>query len=153
VLAVSLLGFGTALLLRPRDRITAESWQKIRIGMTEEEVAEILGGRGENYEKFLAQYVHLGKEPLAPLGPLAPEPWAPLGPLAPVPAHFEYETPSLEEPENKGVVEGRVKVWTGRRGIIAIEFDQDNHVCWKAFRGGRWINQGILDRLHAWLGW
>jgi hypothetical protein len=26
VLAVSLLGFGTALLLWPRDRITAESW-------------------------------------------------------------------------------------------------------------------------------
>ena len=39
VLAVSLLGFGTALLLWPRDRITAESWQKIRIGMTEDEVA------------------------------------------------------------------------------------------------------------------
>ena len=30
VLAVLLLGFGTALLLWPRDRITAESWQKIR---------------------------------------------------------------------------------------------------------------------------
>jgi hypothetical protein len=46
VLAVLLLGFGTALLLWPRDRITAESWQKIRIGMTENEVAEILGGPG-----------------------------------------------------------------------------------------------------------
>jgi len=46
VLAVSLLGFGTALFLWPRDRITAESWQKIQIGMTEEEVAEILGGPG-----------------------------------------------------------------------------------------------------------
>jgi hypothetical protein len=46
ILAVSLLGFGTALLLWPRDRITAESWQKIRIGITEDEVAEILGGLG-----------------------------------------------------------------------------------------------------------
>ena len=38
VLGVSLLGFGTALLLWPRDRITAESWHKIRIGMTVKEV-------------------------------------------------------------------------------------------------------------------
>jgi len=43
VLAVLLLGFGTALLLWPRDRIGAESWQKIRIGMTESEVENILG--------------------------------------------------------------------------------------------------------------
>ena len=43
VLAVSLLGFGTALFLWPRDRITAESWEQIRVGMTEKEVVEILG--------------------------------------------------------------------------------------------------------------
>jgi hypothetical protein len=33
VLVVSLLGFGTALLLWPRDRITKESWDEIRLGM------------------------------------------------------------------------------------------------------------------------
>ena len=52
-LAVSLLGFGTALLLWPRDRITAESWQKIQVGMTEDEVADILGGPGMTCEEYL----------------------------------------------------------------------------------------------------
>jgi hypothetical protein len=46
VLAVLLLGFGAAIFLWPRDRITAESWEKIRIGMTSEEVEKILGGPG-----------------------------------------------------------------------------------------------------------
>ena len=55
VLAVSLLGFGTALLLRPRDRITAESWRKIRIGMTEDEVEEILGRPAMTYKEADAQ--------------------------------------------------------------------------------------------------
>ena len=49
VLAVALLGFGTASLLWPRDRITAESWQKIRIGMTEKEVEGVLGEPGLNW--------------------------------------------------------------------------------------------------------
>ena len=130
VLAVSLLGFGTALLLWPRDRITVESWQKIRIGMTENEVAEILGNPGMNYEKFTAQWLEkLGR------------------------ALFEIEDPTLEEPEGKGVVGDRVKIWTGRRGIIGIELDQDSHVRWKLFRGAQWINGSILDRLRDWLGW
>ena len=62
VLAVSLLGFGTALLLWPRDRITVESWQKIRIGMTEDEVAEILGGPRMSWSEFEARYVALQKQ-------------------------------------------------------------------------------------------
>ncbi|HMF17746.1 MAG TPA: hypothetical protein VKE98_11100 [Gemmataceae bacterium] len=53
VLAVSLLGFRAALLLWPRDRITAESWHKIRIGMTEKEVAEMLGGPGMFWKETL----------------------------------------------------------------------------------------------------
>jgi hypothetical protein len=134
VLAVSLLGFGTALLLWPRDRITAESWQKIRIGMTEDEVAEILGGQGMSYEEYWAQYDRREKE-------LGRRP-------------FEIEELGMEEPEaRRHFVQDRVKVWTGRRGSIAIELDQDNHVCWKHFQGYRWINGGILDRLRDWLGW
>ena len=46
VLAVLLLGFGAAIFLWPRDRITAESWEKIQLGMTVEEVQDILGGPG-----------------------------------------------------------------------------------------------------------
>jgi hypothetical protein len=135
VLAVSLLGFGTALLLWPRDRITVESWQKIRIGMTEEEVAEILGGPSMTFKAVLAENDRLKKE----LGR----------------APFEFEDLTLEEPADKGfsVDWDRVKVWSGRRGRIAIELDQDNHVGWKDFEGGRWINGGIIDRLRGWLGW
>ena len=141
VFAVSLLGLGTALLLWPRDRITAESWQKIRIGMTEDEVAEILGGPGMTFNEFFAERQRLEEEMFfAPTKVVH-------GP------RFEVEDPSLEEPEDKAVVGDRAKVWTGQRGIILIDLDQDNHVCWKRFHGGRWTNGGILDRLRDWLGW
>jgi hypothetical protein len=136
VLAVSLLGFGTALLLWPRDRITAESWQKIRIGMTEEEVVEILGGAGLTREEHLAQNDRLEKEPGQP--------------------PFQIENFRLEEPESKGFLfwdSDRLRIWNGRRGMIVIELDEDSHVRWKHFQGGRWDNGNILDRVRDWLGW
>jgi len=135
VLAVSLLGFGTALLLWPRDRITAESWQKIRIRMTEDEVAEILGGPGASWEEADAEYWRLADELGRPPRVL--------------------EDPKLKEPEAGNLVREnreRVKIWIGRRGSIAIELDQDNHVCLKIFEGGRWNNPVVLDRLRDWLG-
>src|SRR5262249_25943730 len=113
VLAVSPLGFGTALLLWPRDRITAESWQKIRIGMTEEEVAEILGEPGMTSEEAARQFLRLENE--------------------------------LGQP--------RLKAWTGRRGVMFIELDQENQVRWKHFERRRRTNGGILDRLRDWLDW
>ena len=133
VLAVLLLGFGTALLLWPRDRITAESWQKIRIGMTEDEAVDILGGPGMVWQEANAEYWRLADE-------LGHPPW-------------EFQGPLLEQSTDKIVVADTVKVWTGRRGNIMIELDQDNLVCWKHFQGVRWTNQGVLDRLRDWLGW
>ena len=134
VLAVSLLGLGTALLLWPRDRITVESWQKIQIGMTEKEVAEILGGAGMNYWDAWDGHAALEKELGRPL--------------------FETEDPTLEEPKEppRHLVTGS-RIWSGHRGIIFVEFDQENRVCCKEFQGGRWINAGVLDRLRDWLGW
>jgi hypothetical protein len=133
-LVVLVLGFGTALLLWPRDRITAESWQKIRIGMTEDEVAEILDNPGMTDEEALAQYVALEKELGRP--------------------PFENEGPRMEEPKEppRHLVTGS-RIWSGHRGIIFVEFDQENRVCCKEFQGGRWINAGVLDRLRDWLGW
>jgi hypothetical protein len=134
VLAVSLLGFGTALLLWPRDRITAESWQKIRIGMTEDEVAEILGGPSRNREEARAEYVRLQNELGRP--------------------PYEIDDPWLEEPAVRFRLGWeRVKIWTGRRGRIKIELDHDNHVGWKGFQRVRWTNGSILDRLRDWLDW
>ena len=131
VLAVLLLGFGTALLLWPRDRITVESWQKIRIGMTEDEVAEILGGPSITGEEARAEYVRL-------LNELGRPP-------------YEIDDPWLEEPDDQRLVGHRTRIWIGRRGAIGIELDQDNHVCWKGFHGVRWTN--LLDRLRDWLSW
>jgi len=131
VLAVLLLGFGTALFLWPRERITAESWQKIRIGMTEEEVAEILGGPGMSREETRAEYlrllIELGRPP------------------------YETDEPWLDEPTLADRLVW-LRVWTGQRGRIKIELDHDNHVVWKGFQRVRWINGGILDRLRDWLG-
>jgi hypothetical protein len=134
VLVVSLLGFGTALLLWPRDRITVESRQKIRTGMTEDEVAEILGSRGITYEEAEAQYQRLEKEVGKP--------------------PFDIEGARLQEPEDERfAVLHRARIWIGRRGSIEIEFDQDNRVWWKSFQGVRWNNGSILDRLRDWLDW
>src|SRR5262249_21393425 len=116
VLVVSLLGFGTALLLWPRDRITAESWKKIRIGMTEDEVAELLGSPGMTYDEVNALYHRQEKELGRP--------------------PYEIEDPRLEVPEFRNfVVWDRAKIWMGRRGSIVIELDQENHVCWTGFQG------------------
>ena len=129
VLAVSLLGFGTALFLWPRDRITVESWQKIRIGMTEDEVAEILGGPGMSWEEREAKQnaiaKNVGKDPFVPN------------------EVFLYEPPL--------VIVGTDKYWLGPRGMIAIFFDQEQgHVCSKRFNGWR---SDFWDSLRDWLGW
>ena len=101
--------------------------------MTEEDVAEILGGPGMSPEEDRAELDRLQNE----LGR----------------APFETEDPRLEEPEVRPfLVWDRVRIWNGRRGSIMIELDQENHVRWKAFQGVRWINGNILDRLRDWLG-
>src|SRR5262249_56779776 len=95
VLVVLLVGFGTALYLWPRDRITAESWQKIRIGMTEDEVAEILGGPGMRREEDIAENDRLEKELGRP--------------------PFEIEDTLLEEAGKRLHVCGnRLQIWEGR---------------------------------------
>ena len=126
VLAVSLLGFATALLLWPRDRITAESWQKIRIGMTEEEVTEILGGPGINVEDFWSEYwLKKKKQGLSLAG-------------------FSHEG---------AVVTEAATYWVGRSGLIGIEFDEDGRVTGKIFRTVESTRQSFLDPIRDWLGW
>jgi len=125
VLAVSLLGFGTALLLWPRDRITAESWQKIQIGMTEEEVAEVLHGPGlsvEEYENALLKQT----KPRIIDGVVLREPGAELG-----------------------LVVENMKIWIGQRGGMEIQFER-GHVIRKSFYGFRPTN--FIDRLRDWFG-
>jgi len=125
VVAVSLLGFGTALFLWPRDRITVESWQKIRIGMTEDEVAEILGGPGMSYEEYVAQ--RKGKPPLI--------------------AVFS------EGAGVRFIVIAKERCWIGHRGCIEIHFNSEGHVAYKFFYPLRSAELSLLDRLHNWLGW
>jgi hypothetical protein len=47
--------FLVAILLRPRDRITQASWDRIQVGMTLQEVEAILGGPGKNDEDIQVQ--------------------------------------------------------------------------------------------------
>ena len=127
VLAVLLLGFGTALLLSPRDRITAESWQKIRMGMTEEEVEDILGGPGMNRQEFLAKFDQVRD-------------------------HLIYGD-SFVEPDWENNDEKQNKIWFARRGFLAVQFDQAGHARRKLFQATRSTDPSFFDRLRDWLGY
>jgi hypothetical protein len=131
VLVVLLLGFGVALFLLPRDRITPESWEKIQIGTTEKEVESILGGPGISCKEFLAHIARVEKDIGKPF----------LGKRL------------LREPERFEFDEDKTKVWFGGRGIIGIKFDQGGVVEGKVFEGVRSADPSFLDRLRDWLGW
>jgi FAD/FMN-containing dehydrogenase len=127
VLAVVLLGFGAALFLWPRDRITAESWKKIQIGMTEKEVEGILGGPGMNEQTAQLRLAQLQEQ---------------LG-----------KPPEIGTPLEEGEVSERSKAWFGRRGIIEIYFDNNREVTWKFFTEIQPADPNVIDRLRDWLGW
>jgi hypothetical protein len=128
VLAVSLLGFGTALFLWPRDRITAESWEKIQIGMTENQVEKILGGPGTSWKES-------GFRDTDPF-PLSDQ-------ILVEPNYGMWILDNLK----------RHKYWTSKRGCMQIEFDLQGHVSGKAFWPSGKADPNFLDRLRDWLGW
>src|SRR5262249_45552340 len=128
VLAVSLLGFGTALFLRPRDRITPESWKQIRVGMTEKEVETILGSRGMNDEEYHDRMSVLRKNGQSPI----------------------HDDMSLDEGDLFPATYS--KTWMGRRGYLEIYFDRASHVTGKLFQGFHLQNASFIDRLRDWLG-
>ena len=134
VLAVLLLGFGTALFLWPRDRITQAAWQKIRIGMTEKEVEHILGGPGISVEEYLhIQGFWLGTDRM-PVG----------------------EGIILDEPERTDAVIAQIteaKVWFGRRGYLEVQFDNKGQARWKYWMGWRLNDPTFIERMRDWLGW
>jgi hypothetical protein len=125
VLAVALLGFGTALWLWPRDRITVESWKQIEIGMTEKQVEEILRGPGNDGtdEQEMDQLREMVQV---------------------------TDKDSLQEPNNFGFWRKGGKFWLGNRGLILINFER-GMVAYKEFQ---WIRaRNFIDRLRDWLGW
>ena len=126
VLAVLLLAFGTALFLWPRDRITAESWKMIQIGMTEKDVEEILEGPGINDKEYEALRDQL--------------------------VIREVKGPVLWEPKWSIRDQTMTKFWVGQRGIIGIEFDQDRNVKSKILQPLT-TEPNFIDRLRDWLGW
>jgi len=126
VLAVLLLGFGTALLLWPRDRITAESWEKIEIGMTENQVEEILGGPGMSLDEWEV-FIKTMKFPFS----------------------------ELTEPNNGWWIGDAkaCKYWTSQRGCMQVNFDPQGNVSGKAFWRSLEPSPSFIDRLRDWLGW
>jgi len=130
VLAVLLLGFGVAVYLWPRDRITFESWKKIQIGMTEQEVEELLGGPGINGWEAVVARVHQWEQHVG-------IPYVLNGNV-----FFQ---------EGARVISDSAKYWVDRRGIIGVKFDADRLVIGKTFREAGEPN--FIDRLRDWLGW
>ena len=134
VLAVLLLGFGTALLLWPRDRVTEDSWSEIRIGMTLEQVETILGFPGLDWEEHQAKKAKRSRSFILEGSYLLEPRW--------------IENEALERERR----EGDIKHWAGRRGDIAIFLDECGHVRGKRFRGSRPTEPDLLDRLLIFLG-
>jgi hypothetical protein len=52
VLVILLLGSGVVSFLLPRDRITREAWNEVRLGMKEKQVEDILGGPARDLERW-----------------------------------------------------------------------------------------------------
>jgi hypothetical protein len=134
VLVVLVLGFGTALFLWPRDRITVKSYKQIRIGMTEKEAQEVLGGPGVNVDVAEGQWdrleAQMGKPPL-------------------VLKKFQLQ----EGPWHWKFVPESTNVWIGRSGIIWIEFDKDCLVKATYFQEAQSTEPNFIDRIRDWLGW
>jgi hypothetical protein len=139
VLVVLVVGFGVALSLLPRDRITVESWKEIRIGMTEKEVERILGGPGISTLDFSYQ-LNESEESFNDDGIILAEP--------------KGRTFGRNAYANgqRAAVEG-TKVWWGRHGRISIQFDDDGNVSGKGFWGWRPTNPTFFERVRDWLGW
>ena len=139
VLAVSPLGFGAALFLWPRDRITVESWRKIQLGMMEKEVQEILGGPGMNEEGNEDQIEVLEKTFDKLIIAVNARPVKP---------------PSIHArvaPDNW--IAGAKKVWVGRYGFLRIEFDQKGQVKRNTFFEYQQTEPTFVERVQDWLGW
>ena len=123
VLAVSLLGFGTELFLWPRDRITAQSWEKIEIGMTENQVEEILGRPGVSWED--SKFFDMGQ------------------------FRLELAEPNKIVWRLDDLIAS--KYWTSQHGCMQVKFDPQGNISGKAFWHSS--EPFFLDRLRDWLGW
>jgi hypothetical protein len=124
-----------ALFLLPRDRITQASWEKIRTGMTEKEVEEVLGGPGMDQETFQDHCDTLEKQ-------LGKRPFITIDGIC-----------LMEPVSGPMLVPNKSKIWLGRRGAIEIQFDNDGKVFFRGFRGIRPADPTFLESVRDWLGW
>ena len=131
VLTILFVVAGGAILLWPRDRITVQSYEKIRVGMTLKDVEAILGGPGISVE----EYLHIeGLRQNPPQG----------------------DGILLNEPERTDAVIAQIteaKVWFGRRGYLEVQFDNKGQARWKYWMGWRLNDPTFIERVRDWLGW
>jgi hypothetical protein len=136
VLAILLLGFGTALLLWPRDRISAESWEKIRVGMTEKEVADFLGQpSGMSLDQLQGHHFNWFS-------------WLVLV----EPINYDAITVDVGWNPRPGLNQDTHKFWTSQRHCLQIGFDGTGKVRGKVL----WESNkpsSFIDRIRDWLGW
>jgi hypothetical protein len=123
VLAVLLVGFSAALFLWPRDRITKASWEKIRLGMQEKEVEDILGGPGltGDYPPEFSLVMSGGV--------------------------------TIFDEKQYDFRNHRRRYWIGRGGALGISIDHEGIVRLKSFHKLLSLEPSFLDRLRDSLGW
>jgi hypothetical protein len=138
-----MLALGLALFLWPRDRITADSWEKIRIGMTEQEIEDILGAPGENAKEVQAEWEALARQ-------LGREPFAYDGTYFEEPIIYLDIAPGMGRMKKWADEDNRI--WKGRRGIMGVQFDCHGRVAWSFYQGMRLAEPSIFDRLRDFLG-
>jgi hypothetical protein len=122
-------------LLGPRDRITKASWDEIRVGMTEKEVEQILGGPGRSLDGFW-DHMRAIKKQSGQARPLV----------------YDHKR-SFAEPEIIIVSNEKDRYWIGRHGELGIQLDEEGHVSGKWFNGWRSAEPTFIERLREWLGW
>jgi hypothetical protein len=131
VLAILLLGFGTALLLWPQRRITEETWKTIRLGMTEKEVVAILGEAGLTFSEFRSLNAPLEDEDAKGRFKVSQEP-----------ERFTWD----EEREYR-------RFWGESRRCMELFFDKEGQVRAKRYWDAGYADPTLIERLRHWLGW
>jgi hypothetical protein len=123
---------GGGWLLRPTDVINLQTYQRLRLRMTVDEVKSILGSCGESYKAFTAMPEGM---PLLPLGRIVTEERCACSDTWPWRAD-----PDLID----------VRFWCGRHGFIGIDFEAGRVVA-ISFRG--WRSPSFWERVSSWAGW
>jgi hypothetical protein len=142
-LVVAVLGTAEAAawVLWPRDSVSLETYQRIRLGMTLEEVEELLDAPGQTCESFNRQLAQYDVVPIATKhrfdegsGEITIDGDAELCATGP----------------RAAIAENRSRYWFGRQGAIRLTYGDDGRIETKSFHV--WRTPSFWERLRSWVG-